>query len=144
MIFFGTIRWIVVLGRWRINWTLTSLTVLAGISILTGLNKMSMKWIESIDMAITNLYHWLWTGPRMDVTGMVWSDRSHCSGMAGSTVAILMRERLEIHGFCRIHFFAKTKQMESGIRANFVFHALLRVCNDKKDFRVSSYKNLHR
>lgn len=44
-------------------------------------------------------------------------------GSDGTTVTVLMGERLEVHRFGGVHFFAEAKQMESGVRADFVFHA---------------------
>jgi hypothetical protein len=58
---------------------------------------------------------WMW-----DIT--VGADRSDVSGW--SSVAVLMGERLEVHGLGWVHLFAESEQVEGGVGTNFVFHAL--------------------
>lgn len=49
----------------------------------------------------------------------------HSASMSGNrSVSILMREGLEVHGLGGIHFLTETEQMERGIGADLVFHAL--------------------
>lgn len=45
--------------------------------------------------------------------------RSHSARVSVSR----MRESLELHSLARIHFLAEAKQMERGVRADFILHA---------------------
>lgn len=66
------------------------------------------------------------------MAGMIGSDRADGAGVTGAAgsdaAAVLVRERLEVHRLVGVHFLAEAKQMEGGVRANFVLHTFGRVC----------------
>jgi len=52
-----------------------------------------------------------------------WKHSARVSGnWAG--VSVLVGEGLEVHGLGRVHFLAESEQVERGIGADFIFHAL--------------------
>lgn len=104
LILLGTVGGIVVLGGWCVDGGLSALAVLALVAI--------------------GPRHGLRSGAGVHVARM--SGREHGAGMAGngSGVSVLVREGLEVHGLRRIHFLAEAEQVERGIGADFIFHAL--------------------
>lgn len=133
MIFLGTIGWVIVFGRWRVNRTLATLTILSGIAILTGLIENHVKKVTILICRKRRVYHRLRSGSGVNVSArMVRSYWSHGAGMSrtdGATVAILVRERLEVHCLAGVHFLAETEQMEGCVGADFIFHACVEYRN---------------
>lgn len=127
LILFCTICGIVIFRRRWVNRTLTTLTILSGITILVKRIRKKRVKRHSLRLGIQRLlnqiwtHHWLWSGSWMHVR-IGWSS-AHRTCVTRCCRTILMWECLEVHRFRWIHFFAEAKQMECCVRTNFIFHA---------------------